>query len=274
MARRSHPGARWLVAPGSSVRLTDRRAGATPGAAGDKDATHEATAALKEELVDLQARLWAEHRHAVLLVVQAIDAGGKDGMIRNVLSGTNPAGVQVTSFKQPTEEELDHDFLWRVHAHVPRKGHIGVFNRSHYEDVLVVRVHDLIDKPTWKRRYDQIRSFESHLAAEGTTIVKVFLHISKEEQRERLQARVDSPEGRWKFSLGDLPERALWKDYAAAFGDAIEATSTAEAPWFVIPADRKWYRDWAVTTILVDTLRQLDPQYPPAAEGVTGLVIT
>ena len=273
MASAERPGKRWLVKPGASVHLTDRSAGSTKGAPGDRDVTEAVTATLNAELVELQARLWAEHRHAVLIVFQAIDAGGKDGTIRRVFSGVNPAGLAVTSFKKPTDEELAHDFLWRIHARTPGKGQIGIFNRSHYEDVLVVRVHDLIDDKTCKRRFGQITAFEEHLAHEGTTILKVFLHISKEEQRQRLQDRIDSSDERWKFSAADLPERARWKEYNKAFSDAIGATSTDVAPWHVIPADHKWYRDWAVAFTLVETLRRLDPQYPPPAEGVADLVV-
>ena len=274
MARDAVPGSRWLAQPGKAMRLRDADADATPGTPGDRQATQAATDALHDALIQLQARFWAEHGTALLVVFQAIDAGGKDGTIRKVFSGLNPAGVRVASFKRPTEEELDHDFLWRVHAECPGEGQIVVFNRSHYEDVLVTRVHGLIDEATWTRRYEQIRHFEAHLAAEGTRIVKFFLHISKEEQRKRLQDRVDSPDSRWKFSLGDLPERERWDDYQVAFADLIEATSTDAAPWYVIPADHKRYRDWAVTTVLHDVLVQLDPQFPPAAPGVEGLVVT
>jgi len=273
MARAVIPGARWLATPGEPVQLKDGHAGDTPKAPGDKEATRAATAPLHDELVELQARLWAERRRALLVVFQAIDAGGKDGAIRHIFSGLNPAGVRVATFKRPTELEMAHDFLWRVHAQCPAAGEIVVFNRSHYEDVLVTRVHGLIDQATWTRRYDQIVDFEANLAAEGTTIVKFFLHISNEEQRSRLQARIDAPEHRWKFSSADLPERARWDGYQEAFADAIAATSTETAPWYVIPADHKWYRDWAVTSTLHAVLGQLDPQYPPAAPGIEGLVV-
>ena len=256
------------------MHLEDAAARAAPGAPGDRAATQEATAELREGLIGLQARLWADHRTALLVAFQAIDAGGKDGTIRRVLTGLNPAGVRVSSFKRPSDTEAAHDFLWRVHAQCPAKGEIGVFNRSHYEDVLVTRVHGLIDDSTAVRRFAQIRGFEEHLAAEGTIVVKVFLHISKDEQRERLQDRLDSPDERWKFSPSDLPERARWEAYQAAFAEAIAATSTEVAPWYVIPADRKWYRDWAVTSILHETLTQLDPQYPPPAPGLDGIVVT
>ncbi len=268
------PGRRWLAAPTEPVRLKDSGAGATPGAPGDKEATQAATTALEPDLIQLQARLWAEHRRALLVVFQAIDAGGKDGTIRHVFSGLNPAGVRVATFKRPTDIEMAHDFLWRVHAQCPAHGEITVFNRSHYEDVLVTRVHGLIDERTWTHRYGQIRRFEEHLAREGTTIVKFFLHVSKEEQRKRLQARIDSADDRWKFSSADLPERERWDDYQVAFADAIAATTTDVAPWYVIPANHKWYRNWAVSTILHEVLTRLDPQYPPAAPGVEGLVVT
>ena len=268
------PGCRWLAEPGASLRLQDAAAKATPGAPGDKEATRAATAILHEELIDLQARLWADHRTALLVVFQAIDAGGKDGTIRHVFSGINPAGVRVASFKRPSDIEAGHDFLWRIHAQCPARGEIGVFNRSHYEDVLVTRVQGLIDKATADRRYTQIRTFEDHLVGEGTLIAKFFLQISKEEQRKRLQDRLDSPDERWKFSPSDLPERARWDDYQVAFADAIAATSTDEAPWYVIPANHKWYRDWAVTSTLHELLTRLDPQYPPAAVGIEGIVVT
>jgi PPK2 family polyphosphate:nucleotide phosphotransferase len=273
MPRAAIPGRQWFAEPGAPVRLEDASAGSKPKAPGDKDTTRAATAVLHEELIQLQARLWAEHRRALLVVFQAIDAGGKDGAIRHAFSGLNPAGVRVSSFKKPTETELGHDFLWRVHAECPGYGEIGVFNRSHYEDVLVTRVHGLIDEPTWTRRYAQIREFEAHLAAERTVIAKFFLHVSKEEQRKRLQDRIDSPDERWKFSEGDLPERERWDDYQEAFADAIAATSTEEAPWYVVPANHKWYRDWAVTSTLHEVLTGLDPQYPPARPGIEGLVV-
>ena len=267
-------GNQWRAEPGAPVHLDDAAATATPGAPGGREATRAATSVLHDGLIDLQARFWADHSTALLVVFQAIDAGGKDGTIRRVFSGVNPAGIRVSSFKKPSETEAGHDFLWRVHAQCPAKGEISVFNRSHYEDVLVTRVHGLIDQPTATRRYAQIRAFEEHLVAERTLVVKFFLHISKEEQRERLQDRLDSSDERWKFSPSDLPERARWDDYQAAFADTIAATSTDVAPWYVIPADRKWYRDWAVTSTLHELLTSLDPQYPPAATGIEGIVVT
>jgi PPK2 family polyphosphate:nucleotide phosphotransferase len=263
---------RWRVAPGSKVQLDDASA-ADRGGVPEGDLLEQETAALHATLIDLQGRLWAEHRRSLLVVLQAIDAGGKDGTIRKVFSGLNPTGTRVASFKRPSDEELDHDFLWRVHAQVPRKGEVVIFNRSHYEDVIVTRVHQLVDRPTWERRYGEIRDFEQLLVASDTTIVKLFLHISKEEQRVRLQTRVDDPAHRWKFSSADLPERALWGDYRKAFEGAIAATSTKEAPWYVIPADHKKARDWIVARIMVEALQRLDPQYPPAAPGVEGMIV-
>ncbi len=203
-----------------------------------------------------------------------MDAGGKDGTIRTVMTGVNPAGVRVASFGVPSEEERAHDFLWRIHRQLPERGQIGVFNRSHYEDVLVVRVHGLVPKAVWRRRYRQIREFERMLTEEGTTVVKLFLHVSKDEQRARLQDRIDSPDERWKFRKGDLDDRALWDDYMAAFRDALRTTSTDDAPWYVVPADRKWARNLAVARILRHHLEQLDPQFPAAEDGIEGLVVT
>jgi PPK2 family polyphosphate:nucleotide phosphotransferase len=265
--------ARWRIGAGTAPQLAAIDTGDPAGAPGDKAATRDASAALRTELGDLQARLYAESRRSLLVVLQAMDAGGKDGTIRSVFSGVNPQGVRVASFKAPTEEELAHDFLWRVHAQCPRHGEIAIFNRSHYEDVLIVRVHELVPKAAWRARYKTIADFESGLVAAGTRVVKLFLHISKHEQARRLQERLDDPAKRWKFRMADLSERARWDDYQAAFEDALAKTSTAEAPWFVIPADHNWYRDWVVLSVLVETLRDMDPQYPPAAEDLTGVVI-
>jgi PPK2 family polyphosphate:nucleotide phosphotransferase len=204
----------------------------------------------------------------VLVVLQGIDAAGKDGTIKKVMTAFNPQGSPVTAFKVPTTEELAHDFLWRVHKAVPRKGEIGIFNRSHYEEVLVVRVHDLVPKSVWSRRYELINDFERLLVETGTTVVKFFLAIDKDEQRERFQARYDDPTKRWKFSMGDLAERKLWDAYQEAFDDMLDKTSTDIAPWYVIPANRKWFRDLAVSTILADTIDDLKPRYPPVADDV------
>jgi PPK2 family polyphosphate:nucleotide phosphotransferase len=240
--------------------------GATHG--WDKERAAPETAGQLERLADLQDRFWAESERAVLVVLQGIDAAGKDGTINKVMEAFNPQGCPVTSFKVPSAEELAHDFLWRVHKAAPRKGEIGIFNRSHYEDVLVVRVHELVPRATWSRRYDQINAFERHLVANGTTVVKFFLAIDRDEQRERFQARYDDPTKRWKFSMGDLEERSRWDAYQAAFDDALTKTSTDRAPWYVIPANHKWFRDLAVATILAETIADLDPRYPPVADDV------
>jgi PPK2 family polyphosphate:nucleotide phosphotransferase len=221
----------------------------------------------------LQRRLFASEEAALLVVLQAIDAGGKDGTIRSVLTGVNPAGVDVSSFGVPTDEERAHDYLWRVHHHTPPKGTIGVFNRSHYEDVLVVRVKGFVSEQVWKRRYGHIRHFEELLGDEGTHVVKLFLNVSKEEQRERLQDRVDDHEERWKFRHGDLLDRALWDEYQAAFRDAIRETTTERAPWYVVPADRKWVRNLVVAKILRHHLELIDPHYPEGADDVAGTIV-
>jgi PPK2 family polyphosphate:nucleotide phosphotransferase len=217
--------------------------------------------------------LYAEHKQKVLVVLQALDTGGKDGTIRAVFEGVNPAGVKVASFKVPTAIESDHDFLWRIHQQTPGKGEIVIFNRSHYEDVLVVRVHNLVDKDVWKRRYDHINHFEKLLTDEGTTIIKIFLHISKEEQKERLQERLDIPEKNWKFSSGDLKERALWDEYQKAYEDVLKKTSTDYAPWYIIPANRNWYRNYLISSILVKKLESLNMEYPSPEEGLDNIVI-
>jgi PPK2 family polyphosphate:nucleotide phosphotransferase len=251
---------RLRVEPGSKVRLADVDPDETFGR--DKDEGKEDLERGLDRLHDLQERLWAEQRRKVLVVLQGIDAAGKGGTIEHVMGAMNPAGVPVTSFKVPTEPELAHDYLWRVHQRTPATGEIAIFDRSHYEDVLVVRVRDLVPKERWQRRYDHINAWERMLADEGTTIVKFFLWISKDEQRERFQARYDDPTKRWKFRLGDLDERKRWDTYVEAFQEAIERCSTEWAPWYVIPANRKWFRNLAVAEILADTLDELDPQYP------------
>jgi len=222
---------------------------------------------------ELQRKFFAAQDTALLLVLQAMDAGGKDGTIRSVLSGVNPAGVDVNSFGVPTDEERGHDYLWRVHAHAPAKGQIGVFNRSHYEDVLVVRVKGFATESVWSNRYRHINDFEKMLDDEGTQVIKIFLNVSKQEQRLRLQDRVDDPDERWKFRLGDLDDRKLWDDYQRAYRDAIRKTTTDRAPWYVVPADRKWVRNLVVAKILRHHLEQIDPQYPPATEGIEGVIV-
>ena len=232
-----------------------------------KEAAADRTQALRQKLEVLQERLYAEGTRAVLIVLQGLDTGGKDGTIRHVMSGVNPQGCVVTSFKAPTPLESAHDFLWRIHAACPPRGYIGIFNRSHYEDVLVTRVHGLITDKEGRRRLQQIRDFESTLTANGTRILKFFLKISREEQRKRLLARLDDPAKRWKFSPKDLEERGYWNAYQEAFEEALTATSTKEAPWFVVPADHKWYRDLVVADHLVGALEEMDPR-PPQLEGM------
>ena len=233
----------------------------TPGVKHRAD-TEAATPVLLGRLESLQERLWVEGTRSLLVVLQAMDTGGKDGTISHVFGGMNPQGVEVASFKQPTEEELAHDFLWRIDKRLPVPGEVVIFNRSHYEDVLVVRVHELVPREVWAARYEQINEWEAKVAGSGTTIVKCFLHISYDEQRDRLLARLDDPEKHWKFNEGDIDERARWDGYQAAYEDAIAKCSTDVAPWFVVPADRKWYRNWAVANLLAETVEQLDPRYP------------
>ncbi len=228
----------------------------------DRDKCEREFRTVREELIELQERLNAESRQKLLVVFQAMDAGGKDGTIRSVFKGVNPQGVSVTAFKKPTEQELSRDFLWRVHMAVPANGMIGVFNRSHYEDVLVVRVHNIVPESVWKPRYDQINQFEELLTQSNTTIIKFFLHIAKKEQKQRFQERLDDPAKHWKFDREDLAKREYWDDYRRAFEDMLEKCSTKSAPWYVIPADQNWYRDYAVCSLLVDILKKMDPKYP------------
>jgi PPK2 family polyphosphate:nucleotide phosphotransferase len=261
------------VEPGSKVRLDQLDPEVTHGH--DKGSCEGDLKAGLRRLADLQARLWAEQKHAILVVLQGIDSAGKDGTIRHVMSAFNPQGCPVTPFKAPTTVEAAHDYLWRVHQRTPGKGEIAIFNRSHYEDVLVVRVHELVPEAVWSRRYEQINAWEQTLAEEGTTIVKFFLNISADEQRDRLQARVDDPTKQWKFRLSDLDERKRWDDYQAAFESALERCSTAWAPWYVIPSNRNWFRNLAVADILGDVLDELDPAYPRSPDVIPpGLKIT
>jgi PPK2 family polyphosphate:nucleotide phosphotransferase len=226
-----------------------------------------------ERMAELQHMLYAQGQHALLIVLQAMDAGGKDGTIRRIMSGVNPQGVQVTSFKVPTEEERSHDFLWRIHKAVPRRGMIGIFNRSHYEDVLVVRVHDLVPKKVWAARYDHINNFERLLAESGVTILKFYLHISREEQKERFQARLEQPHKRWKFNPGDLDERALWDDYMQAFEAAFARCSTEVAPWYIVPANKKWYRNLVISETIVRTLKGLKLSFPDPVADLDDIII-
>jgi PPK2 family polyphosphate:nucleotide phosphotransferase len=232
------------------------------GPTAEKEPAKAELEALREQISAFQEKLYAEGKRSLLLVFQAMDTGGKDGAIRSVLSGINPAGVHVTSFKAPSDKELAHDFLWRIHRATPARGIIGVWNRSHYEDVLVTRVHKMIDDSTAKARMGDIAAFEEMLTRNGTTILKFFLYIDKDEQKERLQARLDDPDKHWKFSPGDLEERKSWDKYMSAFEDALAATSTKESPWYVVPANKKWARNNAIASVILDTLRTMDPQFP------------
>jgi PPK2 family polyphosphate:nucleotide phosphotransferase len=259
------------IRPGKPAGLAGRDPAATLG--WDKESAAAELASVKSKIDVLQQRLFAEERRSLLLVLQAMDAAGKDGTIRNMLAGLNPAGFRISSFGVPGGPETQHDYLWRVHAQVPAKGQIGIFNRSHYEDVLVVRVKNFAPKAVWSKRYAHIAAFEQQLVDEGTTVVKCFLDVSKEEQRERLQERVDDPEKRWKFRMGDLDDRALWPKYQQAYEEAITRTNTAAAPWYVVPADRNWVRNLAVAKILLHHLEKIDPQLPTPEEGIVGLVV-
>ena len=265
--------ARLRVEPGRTVQLSRVDPAATHGYE-KGEAADAATRGVLDRLSDLQERLWAEHRHKVLIVLQGIDAAGKGGTIEHVMGAFNPAGATVTSFKVPTEPEREHDYLWRVHQHTPGSGRIAVFDRSHYEEVLIVRVHDLVPKEVWSKRYDQINAFERLLVEDGTTVLKFFLYIDRDEQRDRFQARYDDPAKRWKFRMGDLEERVRWDDYIAAFDDVLSRTSTELAPWYLVPANRKWFRNLAVATIVADTLDDLGPAYPIDPTLPEGLVIT
>ncbi|HWB20018.1 MAG TPA: polyphosphate kinase 2 family protein [Phycisphaerales bacterium] len=259
------------VDPGQAVDLRAIDPDATPSA--KKEDADKLLAEHVLEMDRLQYLLYAENKHALLIVLQGMDAAGKDGTIRHVMSGMNPQGVKVTSFKTPSAEEQDHDFLWRIHKAVPCKGEVGVFNRSHYEDVVVVRVHDLAPKDVWKARYEQINAFEKMLTDCGVTILKFFLHISKDEQLERLKARVTDPTRNWKLSPTDFAERKRWDDYTNAYEDALEKCSTSWAPWHIVPANKKWYRNLVISQVIVDTLRGFDMRYPPAACDLSTLKI-
>ncbi len=255
------------VAPGVHVRLRDIAPDANGGLT--KEEGRARFAELNAELDVMQKELYAAGTHALLLILQGMDTAGKDGAIRNVMLNLNPQGCRVESFKVPTEEELAHDFLWRVHRVVPRRGMVGVFNRSHYEDVLVVRVHALVPEPVWRARYEQINAFERLLAETGTIIVKCFLHISKEEQEQRLLAREQDVTKAWKLSAGDWRERERWSDYMAAYEEALTRCSTDHAPWYIIPANRKWYRDLAISEVLVETLRPYRDDWRRALDAMS-----
>lgn len=257
----------YLAKPGKKFNLTDCKTSDKGDFKEKEDALPVVEANLKK-LDHLQEVLYAQNKHAILIVIQAMDAGGKDGAIEHIFSGLNPQGCQVSSFKKPTELETAHDFLWRHQIAAPRKGMIGIFNRSHYEAVLVERVRKIVPKEVWQVRYDHINQWEKMLSDEGTTVLKFFLHISKEEQRERLQARLEDPEKNWKFNPGDLEERKLWDDYQKAFADVLGKCSTEWAPWYVVPSDRKWFRNWVISDIVVRTLQKLDLKFPKPIEGI------
>lgn len=227
----------------------------------------------RDRLTDLQRRLYGENKRSLLIVLQAMDTGGKDGTIKNVFQGVNPQGCRVWSFKKPSDEEASHDFLWRYHQRAPQRGMINIFNRSHYEDVLIVRVKQLVPEEVWRERYHTINQFEQMLTLNNITVIKFFLHISKDEQKKRLESRLENPNKRWKFSSNDLKERLLWDDYQTAFEDAINNCSTAYAPWYVVPANKKWYRDLVIARAIADTLEAMNPQYPAVEEGLENITI-
>jgi len=259
------------VEPGTKARLSERATGDRLGV--DKGHAAEILRELTDRLSVLHRRLYAEHERSLLLVLQGLDAAGKDGTIRRVFTGLNPQGCVVESFKAPTAPELAHDFLWRIHRVLPERGDIGIFNRSHYEDVVAARAIGAIDDRRRKQRYGHINAFEQMLVEEGTAVVKIFLHVGKDEQRARLQARLDDPEKRWKFERADLDTRALWDQYTRLYEDAITATSTTWAPWYVVPADHKWVSGVAAATILLHVLEELDPKIPAPKGSFDGIVV-
>jgi len=260
----------YLVEPGKRIKL-DKISTDDTGKFKDKPEGKNATQANLRKLDELQEVLYAQSKYSVLVVLQAMDAGGKDGTIESIFSGVNPQGCAVSSFKAPSHLELSHDYLWRVHNACPARGMIGIFNRSHYEDVLIARVKKLVPKSVWSKRYNHINEFERMLADNGTLILKFFLHITKDEQRKRLQKRLEDRTKRWKFKKGDLTERKLWKEYQRAYEDALSKTSTQWAPWHIVPANHKWYRDYVVASILVDAIERLRLKYPKT--DVSGIVV-
>jgi PPK2 family polyphosphate:nucleotide phosphotransferase len=264
---------KYVVAPGKNVKLSEWDPNDTSEFKGDKEQARLALKKLNKRLEELQEVLYAEHTHSVLIILQGMDTAGKDGAIRHVFQGANPLGTRVANFKEPSTEELDHDYLWRIHKQVPAKGELVIFNRSHYEEVLIVRVHKLVSPEVWVKRYDQINAFEQMLAENGTTILKFYLHIDKDEQKKRLQARLDNPNKHWKFRKGDLEDRNLWAEYGQAYEDVLNKTSTAAAPWFVVPANHKWYRDLLISSILIETLEELKMKFPQPEEDLKGIVI-
>jgi PPK2 family polyphosphate:nucleotide phosphotransferase len=259
------------VRPDSKVSLKDHDPGAALGLS--KEQGNKVTAENRERLSDLHELLWAENQRSILIVLQGMDTSGKDGVIRNVMAGVDPQGCKVTAFKRPSDEEADHGYLWRIVRALPAKGDIGIFNRSHYEDVLIARVRNLVPEKEWRGRYHQINTFEKLLTENGTTILKFFLHISRDEQKERLQARLEDPTKAWKFSMQDLEERKLWPEYVDAYEEALSRCSTGHAPWYIIPSDRKWVRNMAVSSIIVETMEKLDMKWPKLSVDPKTVVI-
>jgi PPK2 family polyphosphate:nucleotide phosphotransferase len=258
-----------IVKPGSKVRLSHHDPDDTFGIKKSSQALEKTLNRLREQ----QHLLYADKRYALLIILQALDAGGKDGTIRHVMSGVNPQGCEVVSFKAPTHEELAHDFLWRIHKATPNLGNIGIFNRSQYEDVLIVRVHDLVPKEVWRKRYRQINDFEQMLTENGVTILKFFLHISKDEQKRRFEARIRDSSRNWKLSLPDFEERQHWDDYTEAYDDALQKCSTPWAPWHVIPANKKWFRNYLVAELIVAALDRMRLKYPPPTVDLSKVVL-
>lgn len=274
MKNLTHAEKHLMVNMGTKLDLAKLDTTSTPGVTEGKVQLDQAIQTLHLELESLQARLWAESQRSLLLVIQALDTGGKDGTIRRVFGGVNPQGVKVHGFRAPVGEELKHEFLWRINRALPEYGELGIFNRSHYEDVVATRVLSIIDENEQRRRIKTIEQFELNLVQSGTQIVKVFLNISKDEQKKRLQARIDEPDKQWKFSRADLDTRAIWDQYLEVYSNVISETSFKFAPWFVVPARHKWYRDWAVINLLVDTLRKMDPQFPKPEANLDKIVIS
>jgi PPK2 family polyphosphate:nucleotide phosphotransferase len=258
----------YLIKPGEKVDVRKFDPEDTSWWQKDKATAKKEIKKLKKKLINLQQLLYAEKKQKVLIVLQAMDSGGKDGTIKAIFDGVNPQGVSVASFKVPTPEEIGHDYLWRIHAKTPQSGEIVIFNRSHYEDVLIVRVHNLVPKKAWEKRYNHIAQFEQLLTDEGTTILKFFLNISKEEQKTRFIDRIDVPEKNWKFNPNDVEERKFWDAYMLAYGEAISKTSAPNSPWYIIPSNHNWYRDLVIAKIITKTLENLKMSYPPPIENL------
>ena len=261
---------KFIVGPGSFVQLKEIDPGYKDKQKKKKSANHEVSE-LQKKMDELQYKLFVEHKQSLLIILQALDAGGKDGVVRHVISSMNPQGCRVISFKQPTPEELDHDFLWRIDREVPKPGEVVVFNRSQYEDVLIARVHNLVPKEVWSKRYEMINEFEQKLIANGTHILKFFLHISKEEQLERFKKRLDDPAKQWKISEADYSERKYWTEYESAYEDVLNKCSTKDSPWFIIPSDHKWFRDLAIAQIIEKTLENLNIELPEPTVNIADI---